>query len=47
MEPEGTAVDKQRLGKHFPTTTNTQAIIHELLDAVFSMRYVPSPTLHV
>jgi hypothetical protein len=40
-----TAVEMQRLGKHFPSTTNTQATLEEVLYAVFSMRsmsYQPS-----
>jgi hypothetical protein len=37
VDPEETAVAKQRLSKHIPTATNTEAKIEELLKAVFSM----------
>jgi hypothetical protein len=40
VEPEEPAVDRQRLGKNIPAPTNRNAVIKELLDAVFSIRSV-------
>jgi hypothetical protein len=40
VEPEETAVARQWLGKHAPAATNIHATTEELLDAVFSMRFV-------
>jgi hypothetical protein len=37
MDPEETAVARQRLGKHVSFAMNTHATIEELLKAVFSM----------
>jgi hypothetical protein len=37
VEPEESAVARQRLGKHVPAAKNTYATIEELLDAVFSV----------
>jgi hypothetical protein len=37
VEPEQTAVARQRFGKHVPAATNTHAAIQELLDSVFYM----------
>jgi hypothetical protein len=49
VEPEGTYIARQGLGKHTPTETNTQATIEEpvskqriLLETVFSVRSVQS-----
>jgi hypothetical protein len=36
----GTAIARQRLGKHVPAATNTHATIEEMLNASFSMRSV-------
>jgi hypothetical protein len=33
-------VARQRLGQHVPAAANTQATIEEILEAVFSVRYV-------
>jgi hypothetical protein len=38
VETEGTAVSRQRLGKHVPAANNTHVTTEQLLDAVFSMR---------
>jgi hypothetical protein len=38
VEPEDTAVARQRLGKHVQAATNAHATTEELLDAVFSMQ---------
>jgi hypothetical protein len=46
VEPKELAVARQRLDKHVPATTNTQATI-ELLDAVFSVRSVSYQILNV
>jgi hypothetical protein len=46
VEPEDTAVARQRLGKHVPATTNTHET-DELLDAVFSMRFVSYQILNM
>jgi hypothetical protein len=40
VEPEETVVGRQRLCKNFATATNTDAIIRELLDAVFALWYI-------
>jgi hypothetical protein len=37
VEPEETAVDRQRLGKYIPVAMNVHATIEELLDVVFSV----------
>jgi hypothetical protein len=39
VEPEEMTLVRKRLGKHIPAATNIHAIT-ELLDEVFSMRYV-------
>jgi hypothetical protein len=41
VELEKNAVARKRLGKHVPAATNTRTTIEELLEAVFSMQYVP------
>jgi hypothetical protein len=46
VEPEGTTISMQRLGKRVPTATNTHAGI-KLLDAVFSMRSVSYQILNM
>jgi hypothetical protein len=38
LEPEETATERQRLGKHFPLAKNTHTTLEELLYAVFSIR---------
>jgi hypothetical protein len=40
VEPEETAIARQQPGKYIPMTVNTYATIEELLDIVFSMRYM-------
>jgi hypothetical protein len=40
-EQKETTVARERLGKHVPVATDTQATIEELLEAVFSMWSVP------
>jgi hypothetical protein len=40
MEPEGTAVARQRLDKRRPAATHTQTHNKELLDPLFSLRSV-------
>jgi hypothetical protein len=40
VEPEETAVARQRLAKHLPASTNTHTTVEELLDAVFSVMSV-------
>jgi hypothetical protein len=40
-ELEETAVARERLGKHVPAATNTDATIEELLEAVFYVGSVP------
>jgi hypothetical protein len=40
VEPEETAVARQRLCKYFPAATNTTVTIEKQLDVVFSMRSV-------
>jgi hypothetical protein len=42
VEPEETAVTRQRLSKHVPTTTNTHTTIEDLWDAVV-VSVCPSP----
>jgi hypothetical protein len=44
VEPEETAVARQRLGKYVFAATNTQATTEELLDAVISMPFVSYQT---
>jgi hypothetical protein len=41
MEPEETSITRQRLSKHVPAATNTQATIEELLEAMFSVGSAP------
>jgi hypothetical protein len=42
VEPEETFITRQRLGKHVPAGTNTQATIKVLLETMFSIRSVQS-----
>jgi hypothetical protein len=41
MEPEETSIARQRLGKHIPAATNTQATLKEFLETVFSVGSAP------
>jgi hypothetical protein len=40
VETEETSIARQRLGKHFPAATNTQATIEVMLETMFSIRSV-------
>jgi hypothetical protein len=40
VEPEDTAIARQRLSEHVPATTNTHATTEVLLDEMFSMWFV-------
>jgi hypothetical protein len=44
VKPEETAVAGQRLGKHMSPAMDTHAIIEEILEAVFYMSSVPTPS---
>jgi hypothetical protein len=46
VEPKQTAVARQQLSKYFPAATIAQLNIEELLDAVFSMRFVSHEILN-
>jgi hypothetical protein len=39
VEPEETSIARQRIGKHVPATTNTQATTEEILETVFSVGF--------
>jgi hypothetical protein len=45
VEPQVTAIARQRLGKQIHAAMNTYAITEELLDAVFSMQPMARITL--
>jgi hypothetical protein len=41
VQPEETSTVRQRLSKHVPAATNTQATTEELLETVFSVGFTP------
>jgi hypothetical protein len=45
-EPDERSIARQRLGKHVPMATDTNAAIGELWETTFSVRFVPKLCNH-